>query len=227
MRFFLVCCLCGFICPAGAQVINQNFALQKRVIQSVLVLPPQVSVSRLGMKGGEGMTAESDEVADLLYAAVCRELASRGAAVSPIMITAASKDEERYALADIERKYNTIAVQMYKRPGKVKSGRYSMGDSVVAWPPAARADTLVFVHAGASVVTRNRQAFAWATLLPKFSQMDIRLGFVDARSGDIVAFGHIAPLGNATKKSEDALQRIVQLALTDLPLPSRAKKAGH
>lgn len=210
--------------PFHAQNVNQQCKRDHRVIRTVLLMPVGVNLVRDSMKGGEGMTEASEQLARTLYQAVSAELLSRGVTVLPKTAAALHSDQDRYALADVDRRYTTVARLMFRRPGGVKSGRYTLGDEIAAWPPAAQADTLVFVQAGGAVPTAGKQVFGWAVLGPRIPNLVVKTGFVDARSGIVLALANAQILGNATRKSEDALQEGLRFGFQGLPLPNPAPR---
>lgn len=211
-------------CPFHAQNVNRQCKRDHRVVRTALIMPVGVNLVRDSMKGGEGATEASEQVARTLYEAVSAELASRGVTVLPRTAAALHSDQDRYALADVERRYTTVARLMYRRPGGVKNGRYTLGDEIAAWPPAAQADTLVFVQAGGAVPTAGKQVFGWMVLGPRIPNLTVKTGFVDARSGTVLALANAQILGNATRKSEDALQEGLRFGFMDLPLPNPAPR---
>lgn len=213
--------------PAAGQLLRLNDRLkrEKRVIRTVLVLPAGVSLVRSGMKGTEPASAEADAVAKELYAAVSRELEARGAKVLPNPAAGQITDEARYALADLQLRFDATAGQLARKPGGIDKGRYTLGDAVSAFPPAAAADTLVFVHGSGILLTNRRQAFRWALMCPAFSQFDFRAAFVDARTGEVLAVAKRVFLTNILNKSGDAIGKGIGDSFRELPLPIKGPPA--
>jgi len=57
-------------------------------------------------------------------------------------MVAAATNEEKYAIANLQAKYDNIHVQLAKKPKRIDNGQLSLGDSVAAFEPARGADAL-------------------------------------------------------------------------------------
>jgi hypothetical protein len=207
--------------PAAGQLLRLNARLKRenRVIRTVLIFPAEVSLSRNGMKGSEPASAEADTVAEVLYEAVSRELDVRGVKVLPNPAAGQLTDEAKYSLASMQLRYDTTAVQLSRKPSGVEKGRYTLGDAVAAFPPAAAAEALLFVRGSGTLLTNNKQAFRWALMSPALSEFAFRATFVDARSGEVLAFAKRLFLTNILNKSGDEIGRGIGDSFRGLPLP--------
>ena len=219
MRLALLCALAVF--TAQAQYVSPKLKKEHREIRNLRILPAGITLQYDDMKGGHGLPEESEKLGQSVYAAVAQELAARGASVLPKL--AVSTDDERFALTDWQRKFDTIAVQLYRKPHGLEKGRYTLGDGVAAWPPAADADTLVFIRGSGNLLSNNKQAFYWLTLRPGLSMFLARVAFADSRSGEIIALARFGYARNVTQKSEHALRSSIREAFHDLPLPKPFK----
>jgi hypothetical protein len=207
---------------SSAQFVNSKLKHGKRRIQVILVLPAQVSLAKAGIKGSEGMPEEGDKLGNDLYTLVCTRLSGYGAKVLANPLEADRSDTARYALAEIQRKYDTTEVQMLRNPRAVGKGRYTVGDSVASYAPAADADTLVYIRGSGTVLDRTEQLMGripgpwmWSA---KGQIFDGRLVFVDARSGEVLVFVAFTTYGGWKKTAEELMPRI-QNVMLHLPVP--------
>jgi hypothetical protein len=182
-RLFLIALLSTVcVCGDDARYLNAKLKHRQRRIYSVLILPAQVTVAQSGFKGSEGLWEKSDKFEDELTAMVAKVLSRYGAKVSQISLGAASSAEDRSALAEMQRKYDRVDAQIMRNRAGVTKGRYTFGDSVAGYAPASSIDTLVFIR-GQGNVPSGRLGSGIRRLL-----FQGRLAFVDARSGEVLAF---------------------------------------
>jgi hypothetical protein len=202
--------------------LNPKLTAGQTPIRKVIVLPPEIQFNRLGMKGLEGMSAESDQLAATLYSVLVNELTARGVEVFPNPMLTATTSEAKYRVADLQAKYDNIRVQLRKKPSRIEDGRLSMGDGVAAFEPANGTDAIVLVRGSGTQVTPAKTAAVVIGFgaIPSF-QGDIV--FVDARTGVVLAWAPLSRLGDVTKQTSDRLERSTREALRRIPLPIPAK----
>jgi hypothetical protein len=213
----LICILLAF--PAHAQLVNGRMKAEHRQIRSVLILPPVISLHRSGLKSNDGLPDEADRVAATVSAAIAEELKIRGVALLPNPGT--GTDEDKYAVADLQRKYDTVSVQLLRKPHGLEKGRYSLGDGVSAWRPAAQADALLFVRGSGTLLTTDKKAFNAVILRPANSTFYAHVAFVDARTGELLALSKFHFWRDVTAKSEESIRPAIRDVFVDLPLPLR------
>lgn len=219
MRLPVLCVLLAIAAPA--QIVSPKYKSEHRQIHDVLILPLGISMQFVGLKGGRGLPDQSEQVAESLRAAIAEELTAKGANVVPNVFPASQAEEARYALADLQHKFDGISVQLFKKPHGIEKGRYTMGDGVSTYGPAAKADTLIFVRGGGVENSKNKQTLGWLTMQPTANSFLARAAFVDARSGEVLALARIVFWRDVTRKSEDALRKEIRIAFQDLPLPGK------
>jgi hypothetical protein len=219
----LVLVLLGILAPtARAQYPDLNPKLQKGkiAIGSAMVFPPEIEFTKLGMKGPEGMTPEADKLAETLYSALSQELSLRG--VKLLLNPGEPKsDVEKYALANLQAKFDTVHLQLGLRPGGVERGRYSLGDGVSTFVPAKGADGLVFLRGKAIQATPAKAAISGYRGWPHFSA-DVT--FIDAKTGEVLAWAPLHRWGDMTKDQDARLAQTIRSSLRDIPLPVKAPK---
>src|ERR1700759_1340357 len=119
------------VLPVHSQLINGKMKAEHRQIRHVCILPPAISLTRSGLKSNDGLPDEAAHVGEAVSAAFAEELKLRG--VTVIANPGAGTDADKYALADLQRKYDTISVKLLRKPHGVEKGRYSLGDAVSTW----------------------------------------------------------------------------------------------
>jgi hypothetical protein len=192
-------------------------------IHRVVILPPLIEFNRLSLKGPEGMPDQSDRLAENLYAVLAKEFAARGVEIAPNPIAAAT-DEQKYAVANLQAKYDNVRVQLRKKPYRVEEGHLTLGDGVSAFGPAKGVDAIVLVRGAAVQATKGKKA-AVVIGMGALSGFQGDVGLVDARTGDVLAWGRINERWHDVSTSAaDRLTPCTREALRDVPLPVAAAK---
>src|ERR1700687_4322412 len=113
----------GVVSPA-ADFIHPKLKGKEQTIKSVVALPPIVELSKKGVKGREGMGKEAEEAMNTLSTSVSAALSERRLAVdSPFTEENLKRNDElKYAVADVQRKFDEIAKQLYKKHKDVRKG---------------------------------------------------------------------------------------------------------
>lgn len=204
--------------------INGELKDKHVAIRKVVVLPAQVEFDRVGTRGSEGGIPEANWIAAAFRAAVAKELAARGVEVEPNPLAEASDDSARYAVADLQTRFDNVVVQVRKKPGHVEKGRYTMGDGVAQFEPALGADAIVFLRGAGRILTPGRKAVAAATWGGMWDTFHGELTFVNARTGEVLAFLRFSRARDMTQKTDERFAENVRYALRELPLPLPAPK---
>jgi len=197
---------------------NPKLTAKKVTIRRVVLLPAHVSFIRVGTRGSEGGLPEADQIAGSFDSAVSHELSARGVEV---LAHGAASDEEKYAIADLQARYDSVAVQVRRKPGKVEKGAYTLGDRVAAFQPAASADAIVVLRGFGQTYTTGRKVMAAAT----WNVFGIKgvfrgeLALIDSRTGEVLSFVRFQRQQNMAEKAEERIAEAVRLALHDVPLP--------
>lgn len=176
-------------------------------IRTACMMPAEGKLSKLGMKGSEGMSKESDTWSTELQTIVESHLKTAGVQVSPAAGASgsgASDDELRQVLLQLQQKYAGISAQIDKHPKDIGKSRFTLGDDVALLPCDATADVLVFVEGQGQVLTGGKQAFGILLAGPKDSVATLILTMADAKTGEILAFARIVNADKFVKDSEKA-----------------------
>ncbi|HUE83767.1 MAG TPA: hypothetical protein VMM84_16820 [Pyrinomonadaceae bacterium] len=119
--------------PVTAQHLHPKLKKKEKQIRSVLILPAKVELTKTGMKGGEGMMEESENVAEALPGLVAAALQKQGFTVLESPFTSENLDgnnDLRFILAEIQNSYDVLGQQLHRKPKDVKKGRFTLGDEV-------------------------------------------------------------------------------------------------
>jgi hypothetical protein len=168
-------------------------------IRSVCLVSLDAQLSRFGMKGMEPMPKETEEWTAKLKDTVIQAASGTGWNMAGDFTDLNTVSEEtRDSVVKVKRRYDTVAVQLNKKPGEVAKGRYTLGDEVALLPCSASADSLLFVAASGVMKTGRREAFSlivWGGVPGALANYSLRIAFVDAKSGEVTALTRIALTG--------------------------------
>lgn len=179
---------------SAADFVHPRLKEKEATIQSVVLLPPIVDMTKHGVKGKEGMGKEAEEATTTFFTGVSTALMGRGIKVdTPFTDEAlAGNDELRYAVADVQKKFDEIANQLYKKHKDVRKGRFSLGDSVAVLNTKGNADALVIIRAAGQKETKGKSFMSGGLLgmaMSGTATFTSRVALVDAKTGDILFLG--------------------------------------
>lgn len=195
------------IVAAAREYINPKFSSAELTVRTVLLLPAEVQLTKVGIKGSEGMAKESEDLAAKITAVIIERLKQRGVNVLPNAFTeeALKNNEEMQAtLTKLQNKYNTLATQLHRSPKDVKKGRFTLTDEVATLGPAAQADAIVFVRASGSILTGGKKAFGILVAGAKSNTIQTYLSIVDSKTGNVLAVVTLARAGGFQTKTDKA-----------------------
>lgn len=205
----------------GREYVNPKLKSKERPVRTAVILPAQMELTRLGMKGTEGMTKESEALAEALTGMLVKQLRDRGVDVlaSPFTEEALKQNEDlRAAVARVQAKYDGLSTQLHKKPKDVAKGRFTLGDEVADLVPAARADTLVFVRGRGTVLTGGKKAFGILVAGAKSSSLRCYVTLVDSKSGEVLSLVDLMTLGEYLEKPEKAMEKPMTKCFKKIPL---------
>ena len=185
---------------AAAQTVNQDFARGKRSVKNILILPPKASLMKSGMKGASPLVAESQAMELGLASVVGQALSDRGCNILPSAFNPEALDQNpdlKYALSDLQTRYDKLEVLLKKKPKGVRTGRFSLGDEVADFTPGATANALVFVRAQGFVPTTGLKTFVVVTGMGfTMSHAKLDISVADIQTGTILYFVQTNVYGN-------------------------------
>jgi len=200
----------GMAAISAPAAINRSIRTKRDAsagpIQQVCLVSLDAQLNRFGMKGMEPMPKETEEWTPKIKDTVIQAALGAGwkMAGDYADLSAVSEDA-RDSVVKVKQRYDTIAVQLNKKPGKVAKGRYTLSDEVALLPCSASADSLLFVSASGVLKTGAREAFSlivWGGMTGALANYSLRIAFVDAKSGEVTAFTRIVLMGGG-KFGED------------------------
>jgi hypothetical protein len=171
-------------------------------------MPVEGKLSKLGMKGHEGMAKESDAWSTTLQNIVESHLKLAGVTLLPAMDesgSGASNDELSQVLLHLQEQYDGIADKINKRPKDIGKSRFTLGDDVALLPCAAKSDVLVFVQGEGEVLTGGKKTFGlFVPGQPASSTSSLVLTIADSKTGEILAYARLMNDGKFVNDSEKA-----------------------
>jgi hypothetical protein len=197
-----------------AQFASPDLQSRKKVVRTVLILPGQANVVKSGVKGNEPMVEESRALGAGLTTEVTNFMTGVGCTMPPNSFSDANLDQNpdlKYALADLQDRFDKVWVQVAKKPKDIRSGRYTMGDEVANFSPAAEADALVFVRGQEALFTGGKKLLgALAGAYVPSQAMVMRIAIVDAQSGTVL-YVDSGPPGIVQKDLEKSFKKFGNL----------------
>ncbi len=164
-------------------------------------------MNRIGMKGAEPLVPEGEEWGRKLRDMLAQAVNNSGWTLAGdfSMYNESADQRTRDAVLRVKQKYDTIAVQLNRKPGKVEQGRYTLGDEVALLPCSASADSPLFVHAAGLLETGGRKAFSLLIggtpgILLVQARYQLSIAFVDAKTGQVTALTRVNILGGRAGK---------------------------
>ena len=165
-RFHRLRCISSAYCVLDPAKVSSG----KFPIHSACMMPPQGHLTKIGVKGAEGMTKESEAWAGALEALVESHLKSDGIAINfatnPLS-SGASDDEIRRVISQVQEKLDTLSPLMMKKPGQIAKSAYTLGDQVGMLPCSENSDILVFVQGEGQVLTGGRATMTFSLAVPR------------------------------------------------------------
>lgn len=215
-KFALMVSCLAVALPGWSEVsVNSHDMRKGAAVRKVCVLPAEADLKRLGMKGGESLSKESEDWAAKLGATVQHAVTEAGGTVigdfSPDALQ--RNEETRQTVVRLMQKYDNIGVQLRKKPGGVEKGRFTLGDEVALLPCAADADSLAFIDGGGLIQTGGRKAFdvlagGAAGIFSAQSRFEVWVTLVDAKTGQVTAFVRQSETGEKAATNPDDIFRV-------------------
>jgi len=197
-----------------AQFVHPDLKSGKTRVHSILLMPVQVQLNRVGMKGPEPMMEESLDTERAFVPLIVNILQGLGYKVDPEALAAAalqSDTELRYTVDELQKRFDNELARMNEKAKDVRKGRFSLGDEVANLPPGDGVDALLFVRISGQILTGKRKAFD--LLVPGYGAFDlafIRFGLVDAKTGAVLYFARPSVRGNIADdpdKADNAIRK--------------------
>ncbi len=213
---------------ASKSYTNPKLTSGETTVTKVCLMPAEGELKKVGMKGVEGMSKESEIWSAQLQGVVETELKDIGVTITSKGMSNAdleNNDELRQSVLQIQEKYNSVATQMERKAKDIKKSRYTLGDEVALLPCSATSDSLAFVQGEGSVLTGGKKAFGMLVTGPSSSTGTLRITFVDAKSGDVLAYAMFLNNGKFEENPQAAYGKKLGKELKKIGIgPHEAKK---
>jgi hypothetical protein len=191
--------IAGAILALGVQPgrahINPDLREGKKVVSLVLIVPPEVKVTKSGMKGAEVLVEEARSVEQALPALTAKALEDKACQVSADPFTREALDNNsdlRYTVADIQSRFNALHEQLAKKSKDVEKGRFTMGEEVSKLNPSGSVDALIFIRGYGRISTGGKKAFSvlggLSGVLASANSIDLNIAVVDATNGAVLYY---------------------------------------
>ena len=190
----------------AADFVHPRLKEKEVVLKTAIMLPPMVTMSKSGVKGKEGMGKEEEAAIADYQSGVITGLKFRGMDVdAPFTQEVLSgNDELRSAVADVQKRFDEIAAQLFKKHKDVRKGRFTLGDSVAVLNTKGTADALVIIRAMGLKQTKGK-SFMTGGLVGKArsgtSDFQSHVAVVDAKNGVILFLGEYTSHGLPKEKT--------------------------
>jgi hypothetical protein len=202
-----------------AQYLHPKVSGKEISIRNVVVLPARVEIVKQGMRGPEGMAAESDLLSLRITQLIIEALAAKHVTASTNVSTNSEADTQRkYLLADIQSHYDALLPKIAKKPKDVKKGRFSLGDEILNLNLDKSTDAIVFVRGHGQKLTKGKKAFSLLTFSLDFPYLLMTIGIVDAHTGEVLVYANPVAIADATSENEKPLRKALEKSLKKLPV---------
>jgi curli biogenesis system outer membrane secretion channel CsgG len=186
-------------------------------IRTACMMPVEGKLSKVTMKGGAGMSKESDNWTTTLENMVEAHLKTAGVQIfqaNDPLASGASDDEIQQVILQLNQKYGDIAKTLNKKPKDIGKSRYTIGDEAALLPCAAKADVLVFVEGEGQVTSGGKKAMGMlVTTQSNTSYATLILTMADAKTGEIIAFSRMSNAESFGEKFVDQTEEVYGKAL--------------
>ncbi len=202
---FIMLMMACSVSLARAQFAHPDLKSGKIVVRKVLILPPRASITKSGMKGNESLIAESQMVEAALPGIIAEAMQSKGCTVLDNVFASEALEKNpdlKFAVADIQDRYDALHKHVSEKPKDVRNGRYTMGDEVANFNPGAAADALVFVRASGVVNTGGKKVLGAIAGVNEADYIVVNIALVDSQSGAVLYYGWSATGGNYLEHPE-------------------------
>lgn len=211
----------------AAQYQNPDLKSGKKLVKNIMILPPAANLMKSGMKGNEPMVAESRALEAGLSSILKEMLSDKGCNIVQDEFSQDALDQNpdlKYALSDLQTRYDKLQVLLNKKPKDVRNGRFSLGDEVANFSPGAAADALVFARASGVIETSGKKAFVVFTGMGVvYNHVALDISVVDAQTGTVLYFAKPGSYGNFVG-NPDSMKGSIDKSFSDFRLQYPPKK---
>jgi hypothetical protein len=202
-----------------AQYLHPRVSAKQTSIRNVVIVPARVEVVRQSMKGPESMAAESDLLSRRVTQLITEALQAKQIKASITVPGAGEADtQKKYALSDLQARYDALLPRMMKKPKDVKKGRFSLGDEVLNLNLDQSTDAIIFVRGQGQKLTSGKKAFSLLTFSLDLPYLLLTVGIVDAHTGEVLVFATPLAVTDVTSPNEKPLRQAIEKSFKKLPV---------
>jgi hypothetical protein len=225
MKLKLLCLtfLVGFfsLTPATlrAQYLHPKITGKQTIVRNVLLLPAKVEIVKQGMRGPEGMAAESELLSTRVQQLVIESLTAKHLTASAGASTSSGEADaqKKYQLADMQTRYDALLPKIRKKPKDVKKGRFSLGDEILNLNLDKSIDAVVFINGQGQKLTKGMKTFSILTMSLNLPYLALTIGIVDAHTGEVLVYTNAVAVADATGQNEKPLRKAIDKSFKKLP----------
>jgi hypothetical protein len=209
-------------CAGGSHVEARPELEKEHRYHTLAILPPQVSIDKLKMTGGESMVGEALTMEDTVLSLLTSRLAAKGYEVKPSLgLDKLNQDPElKRAVSDLQSRHDDLLSVMVKDIDGVSEGRFKLGGDVLAVGAASEAELLIFVRANGMVVSGGKKTFVGILSLGQSvprNYLVMIITVVDARDGQVMATVEGAAVGSILKNPQEVVGKALDDAFRKFP----------
>jgi hypothetical protein len=203
-----------------AQYLHPKVSGKEVSIRNVVVLPARVEIVKQGMRGPEGMAAESDLLSTQVTQLIIEALTAKHITASTNLSTGSSDadQQKKYLLSDFQTRYDALLPKIIKKPKDVKKGRFTLGDEVLNLNLDKTTDAIVFVRGQGQKLTKGMKTFSILTMSLNLPYLLLSIGVVDAHTGEVLLYANPMAIADATSQNEKPLSQAIEKSLKKLPV---------
>ena len=194
-----------------AQFEHPDLKSGKSVVKSAVILPPNVKIIKSGVKSNEEMIEESRLIENALAPLITSVLQERHCTVNDKTFAGDTLDKDadlKYAVADLQKRFDEMFPQMQRKPKDVRKGRFTLGDEVARLNPGGATDALVFVRGFGQVSTGGKVFLSALAGAAAYNATAYHIVVVDARTGVVLYYGVALQGGNPAKNPSGSRKSI-------------------
>jgi hypothetical protein len=186
-------------------------------IRNVCMMPTEAKLSKVTMKGGQGMSNESESWTAALENMVEAHLKIAGVQIqeaTDALASGASDEEIRQVISQLNQKYEDVGNQLNRHPKDIRKSRYTLGDDAALLPCSGKSDVLVFVQGEGQVTSGGKKAMGMLVGgKGNVSEATLVLTMADAKTGEILAFARLSNAESFGQKFVDQTESVYGKAL--------------
>jgi len=231
---FLIAFLLGCSADGLAQKLHPKLKKKETSLKTFLLVPPKVTITKGTVKGGEMMLKESEDIEKATQKLVLDTLKAKGFTVmeSDAPADSANPNEEtRYAMADLQGKYDQLYPQVQRKMKDVEKGRFTLGEDVAKIRPPSPVDALIFVRGSGNVLTAGKAILGALAGGQAGSMLYLSFGIIDAQTGEVLYFDQrqvasaakgVGMFGQKSfhEQPEEVLKKPIDKAFQKVPVPA-------